>query len=98
MLILEKIFPVSLSISSIFAAFSNPHGKGLPITETTRDKIHATTANSRPGFLLQIRPISSDGLFSLFKPDPQKKMDKELSNKVSHQNHAFHAFVSVNRL
>ncbi|CAG8975158.1 hypothetical protein HYALB_00004457 [Hymenoscyphus albidus] len=78
----KKILHVSLPMSSIFAAFSNPHGKGVPVAETTCHTIHATTANDRPGFLLQIRPLSSDGLFSMFKSDPQKKMDKELSNKI----------------
>ncbi|KAF4637169.1 hypothetical protein G7Y89_g921 [Cudoniella acicularis] len=29
------------------------------------------------------RPLSSDGLFGLFKSDPQKKMDKEFGNRMS---------------
>jgi hypothetical protein len=33
-------------------------------------------------FILQTRPISSDGILSLFKSDPQKKLDKEQDAKV----------------
>jgi hypothetical protein len=70
-------------MTSISAAFSNPHGKSSPRVQTTFFTIQTSSANSRRGFFLQIRPLSSDGLFAMFKPDPQKKSDKEWSNKVS---------------
>ncbi|TVY31973.1 hypothetical protein LSUB1_G008364 [Lachnellula subtilissima] len=81
-LILRKRKPFSKSMSSISAAFSNPHGKSSPILQTTRSTIYTSSANSRPGLFLQTA-VSSDGLRSIFKTDPQKKADKELSAKIS---------------
>ncbi|TVY20160.1 hypothetical protein LARI1_G001428 [Lachnellula arida] len=81
-LILRKRKPFSKSMSSISAAFSNPHGKSSPILQTTTSTIYTSSANSRPGLFLQTT-VSSDGLRSIFKTDPQKKADKELSVKIS---------------
>ncbi|KAG9232767.1 ubiquitin carboxyl-terminal hydrolase-domain-containing protein [Amylocarpus encephaloides] len=76
---------IPTSMKTIFAAFPNSSKKSLPITGTTCFTIHAamTMANTRAGFSLQIRPLSSDGLFSIFKTDPQKKIDKEQEKKIS---------------
>jgi hypothetical protein len=81
-LIPTKKSPFYYSLSSISAAFSNPHGKSSPLRQTSYSIIHTTSTDSRPGFFLQTRPNSSDGIFTLFKADPQKKVDRELSNKV----------------
>ncbi|TVY45208.1 hypothetical protein LOCC1_G003507 [Lachnellula occidentalis] len=82
LLIPRKRKSFSKSMSSISAAFSNPHGKSSPILQTTRSTIYTSSANSRPGLFLQTA-VSSDGLLSIFKTDPQKKADKELSTKIS---------------
>jgi hypothetical protein len=68
-------------MSSISAAFSNPHGKSSPVLQTTNSTVYTTSADSRPALFLQTA-LSSDGLLSIFKTDPQKKADKELSVKV----------------
>jgi hypothetical protein len=89
LILLFKKLRIPFTTLSVFAGFPNPHGKGeLACTETTPYELHATTANSKPGRgLLQTRPLSGDGLISMFKPDPQKKIDKEAANKVSGQVH-----------
>jgi hypothetical protein len=78
---------ISFTALSIFAGSPNSHEKGeLACPETTCCELHATTANSKPHRgLLQIRPLSGDSLISMFKSDPQKKIDKEAANKVSGQ-------------
>jgi hypothetical protein len=42
-----------------------------------------TIANSHSGFALQSQKSVADNVFSLFKADPQKKIDKEQKEKVS---------------
>jgi hypothetical protein len=79
---LAKKTLISQSISLVSAAFSNLHGKGSPQLQTTFSTIHATTTNSGPGFVLQTRPLSSEGIITLFKSDPQKKLNKEQDAKV----------------
>lgn len=56
-------------------------GKAQPLIQTSRISIQTTTADSRPWFHLQTRPLSGDGLVSLFKTDPQKKIDKEIAKE-----------------
>jgi len=74
----------SQSVTSLCAAFSNPPGKSTPLLRISYSVIQATSANSRPGFFLQARPLSGEGsgIMSLFKPDNQKKSDKEQIDKV----------------
>jgi len=57
-------------------------GKARRSVKQSYSTIHTTSTDSRPGFFLQTQPSSSDGIIGLFKADPQKKVDKELSNKV----------------
>jgi len=78
---------VSQSVTSLCAAFSNPSGKSSPHLRTSYSVIQATSANSRPGFFLQARPLSGEeyGIMSLFKSDNSKKSDKEEINKVGVQ-------------
>lgn len=74
----------SPSVTSLCAAFPKLNGKSSLLLQLTQRLIQATTANSRPGFFLQTRPISGDGILGLFKGDSQKKSDKdhEASNNV----------------
>jgi hypothetical protein len=67
----------SPSVTSLCAAFPKPNGKSSPLLQLTQRLIHATTANSRPGFFLQTRPLSGDGIMGLFKNDAQKKSEKD---------------------
>ena len=82
-IILKKSL-LSQSMTNLSAAFPTLSRKGLPLQPTTYSIIHTTTADSQFGFTLQTRPLSSEGFLSIFKPDPQKKQDKdkELNNKV----------------
>jgi hypothetical protein len=70
----------SQPVTSLCAAFPGPHGKSAPLLQLTQPFIRATTANSRPGFFLQTRPLSGDGIMGLFKSDTQKKNDKDQEN------------------
>ena len=81
----------SRSVASLCAAFPEPNGKSSPLLQLTQRLIHATTANSRPGFFLQTRPLSGDGIMALFKSDAQKKneKDQENSNIVYLPHHFF---------
>lgn len=82
-LISTKNIRRSQSVTSLCAAFPNSNGKSSPLLQLTQCVIHATTANSRPGFFLQTRPLSGEGIMGLFKNDAQKKSDKGLEdNKV----------------
>ena len=54
----------------------------MPYLQTTHTNIHATSADSRPGLTLQTRPLG-EGITQLFKIDPQKKLDKEYTNKAT---------------
>jgi hypothetical protein len=89
LILLTKKLRIPFTELSVFAASPNPLGKGeLAYPETTHCELHTTTANSGPGRgLLQIRPLSGDGIISMFKTDPQKKIDKESANKVSRLMH-----------
>lgn len=73
----------SRSVSSLFAASSNPHGKSTPMLETSLSHVQATITNSRTLYFKQNRPRSGEGISSLFKVDPQKKQEQEQNNKVS---------------
>jgi hypothetical protein len=71
------------TVTSISAAFAKAHGKSRPDFATTFSTVHATITDVRTLFTMQTRPLSSDGILSLFKSDPQKKLDKEQSFKVT---------------
>jgi hypothetical protein len=77
---------LSPCLSSISAAFSKPHEKGSALLQTSYYTIHTTSTDSRPGFVLQTIPHSSEhpreGIIGLFKPDPQKKHDNEQETRV----------------
>jgi hypothetical protein len=73
------------AVSSISAAFPNPRTKCLALLQTTYSVVQTTSADSRPGFFLQTRPLSGNGVTSLSKSDkqdPQKATDKEPEAKV----------------
>jgi hypothetical protein len=70
------------SVTSVSAAFSKADEKGKPKLATTLSTVHATITDVRTLLITQARPISSDGIISLFKSDPQKKLDKEQNAKV----------------
>ena len=79
-LIMAKPLHSSQSVASLCAAFPESNGKSSPLRQLTQRLIHATTANSRPGFVLQTRPLSSDGIMGLFKSDAHKKNEKDQEN------------------
>jgi hypothetical protein len=70
------------TVTSVPATFSKANGKGKPKLATTLSTVHATITDVRTLLTTQTRPISSDGIMSLFKSDPQKKLDKEQNAKV----------------
>jgi hypothetical protein len=81
----QKSLSFRPSVSSISAAFPNPRTKCTALLQTTYSVVQTTSADSRPGFFLQTRPLSGNGVTSLFKsdkPDSQKAMDKEPDAKV----------------
>jgi hypothetical protein len=86
-LMLEKLSRSS-SVLSLSAAFPNPQGKAAPLLQTFYSTVHGTKANTRPSLLRQIRPLSGDGILSLFKTDknesqePLKGPDTTRSTKV----------------
>lgn len=65
------------SFSSLSKAFSNLNSKTSPLVRISQIVVQGTGADFGPLFQLQSRPVSSDGLMSIFKPDPQKKIEKE---------------------
>lgn len=67
---------------SISASFPNANGKGQGDVATTFSTVYAIITDVRTLFTTQTRHIPSNGIASLFKPDPQKKLDKEQSLKV----------------
>ncbi|KUJ20129.1 cysteine proteinase [Mollisia scopiformis] len=79
----ERKLLFSRSVSSLFAAYSNPHGKSPPVLETSFSHVQATITDSRTLFFTQNRPRSGEGISSLFKADPQKKSEQEQNNKIS---------------
>ena len=79
---LYKRSSISQSLACVSAAFSIPSRKSRPQQRTTISHVHTHSADSRPGFTLQTRPLSSDGIIALFKGDPHKKQDKEQNAKV----------------
>jgi hypothetical protein len=84
-LISPKSFSFRPSVSSISAAFPNPRTKCSALLQTTYSVIQTTSADSRPGIFLQTRPLSGDGITSLFKSDKsdsQKATAKEADAKV----------------
>lgn len=82
LLILGNKLMFSRSVSSLFAASSNPHGKSTPMLETSFSHVQATITDSRTLFYTQNRPRSGEGISSLFKADPQKKLEQEQNSKV----------------
>lgn len=71
----------SQSVVSISVAFRGPYGKSAPCLQTTYSTIHTHSADSRPGFILQTRPVSAE-ILSMLKSDPLKNIDKEQALKV----------------
>lgn len=65
------------SFSSLSKAFSNLNGKSSPLARISQVNVLGTGADLGRLFQLQSRPLSSDGLSSIFKTDPQKKIEKE---------------------
>lgn len=51
--------------------------------ETSFSHVQATITDSRTLYTIQNRPRSGEGISSLFKADPQKKLEQEQNNKVS---------------
>lgn len=87
-LLMGKKLPVSVPAMSISAAFPNPCRKCRPHLQTTFPIVNATIANSRTFHAIQNRQSMSENMASLFKQDPQKKLDKEYKEKVaSFQRH-----------
>lgn len=82
LLIHEDKLLFSRSVSSLSAAFSNPHGKSSPMLQTSLSHVQATITDSRTLSSTQARPRSGEGISSLFKTDPQKKLEQEQNNKV----------------
>ncbi len=73
------------TVTSLCAAFSTPSSKSPPVLITTYSTTHGTIADVRTPLSIQARPLSGDGIdlfINIFKGDPQKKWDKELSKKV----------------
>src|SRR3954469_17204542 len=80
---LAKSFLLSQStLSSVSATFPKVHRKTQPHLATTFSTVYGTITDVRTLFATQTRPLSSDGIMSIFKTDPQKKLDKEQSHKV----------------
>ncbi|CZR58997.1 related to ubiquitin C-terminal hydrolase family protein [Phialocephala subalpina] len=79
----ERKSMFSQSATSISKAFSNPHGKSSPISQTSFSHVQATITDSRALFYTQSRPRSGEGISTLFKVDPQKKLEQEQNNKIS---------------
>lgn len=79
----NKLLFSGRSVSSLFAASSNPHGKSTPMLETSFSHVQATITDSRTLYFTQNRPRSGEAIASLFKADPQKKLEQEQNNKVS---------------
>jgi hypothetical protein len=88
-LISTKKPPLSLSATSLCAAFPKPNGKSSPLLQLANHIIHATTANSRPGFFLQTRPLSGENILGIFKNDAQKKNDKVPEESKVHLSQYF---------
>jgi hypothetical protein len=73
----------SSSFNTICAAFPAFNAKSAAQVKATVSDIYATSANSQPRFVLQVRPISGNGILSLLKP-AEKKRDIESLKKVAH--------------
>lgn len=84
------------SVTSISAAFTKANRKARPDLATTFSTVHATITDVRSLFHVQSRPNSGDGLISIFKTDPQKKLDKEQAIKVCNlKNNVVRLFTHV---
>jgi len=77
----------SRSLTFFSAAFSNPHGKAAPHIHVSLSPVHALITNSRALLTSQTRAKSVENLFSSFKPDPQKKENKEQKEREKEKVH-----------
>lgn len=65
------------SFSSLSKAFAGLGSKSSPLARLSQINVLGTRADRGSCFQSQSRPLSGDGLSSIFKTDPQKKMEKE---------------------